>query len=502
MENSQNQELTRQQIYDRIRESSKDEYVLEEMRRLGFWPDDRDQPSLPAQLIERESSLTRELSELLKKQHRYENRELALREMRKQRLEESRRKQAETKARKKREREEKAARWKAIGEKEIVYLGEGVSGGLGEREPSVESLRKHNLPVYADVEALAKSMRVSVGELRFLAFNRKTSKVSHYKRFHIPKKRGGTRLISVPMPRLKALQTWILENILSKARTHGAAHGFVRNRSIVTNARPHLGRDIVVNQDLKDFFPTVTYPRVKGLFVSLGYSEQIATIFALLCTEPDIDEITLDRETFYVARSERRLPQGAPTSPAVTNLICSKMDSRLLGMARQLNFVYTRYADDLTFSASDRAVGDLPKLLWRTRKIVEDEGFELHPEKLRIMRKGVRQEVTGIVVNDKPGIKRKDLRKFRTLLFQIEKDGIEGKHWNGSDTLLASIKGYADFVAMVDRKKGKVLVERVKRIHARHGYKHRIRNKPKIETKVETVSEKDKVEKKPWWKFW
>lgn len=506
MENAQNQEQTRQQIYDRIRESSKDEYVLEEMRRLGFWPDDRNQPSLPAQLIEREAELARELNELLKKQRRYENRERALMEMRKQRLEESRRKQAETKERKKQEREEKARQWQAFKEKEIIYLGEGVSGGLQERTSSVERLHGHNLPVFADIEDLAKSMGVTVGELRFLAYSRKTSKISHYKRFHIPKKRGGKRLISAPMPRLKNVQTWILDNILSKTAVRESVHGFARNRSIVTNAKPHLGSDVVVNQDLKDFFPTVTYRRVKGVFVSLGYSEQIATVFALICTEPDIDEIVLDRETWYVAGTERHLPQGAPTSPAITNLICSKMDARLLGMARQLDFAYTRYADDLTFSASDQAVRELPKLLWRTRKIVEAEGFALHPEKLRIMRKGVRQEVTGIVVNEKPGVNRKSLKKFRALLYQIEKDGIDGKHWNGSETLLASIKGYADFISMVDRQKGRALAARVKRILDRYGYKHEIRHKAKTETSVVQTGvgtgTEESLKKKPWWKLW
>ncbi len=464
MNDSESPGLTRQQIYDRIRQSSKDEYILEEMIRLGFWPAEKDRPSLPEQLIRKEGELSRELNELLKKQRQFENREKMLREMRKKRLEESRKKQAETKERRKREREEKARQWKEKQSKDISYLGEGVSGGLQDKESSRERLEKHHLPYFAGVEALAQAMNVSVGELRFLSFQRKVSKISHYKRFYMLKKLGGMRLISAPMPRLKNAQRWLLDNILQQVPLHPAVHGFRQEHSIVSNAEPHLGQDIVINMDLKDFFPSVNYRRVKGVFRSLGYSEQLATIFALLCTEPEVDEVVLDGETYYVAKSERHLPQGAPTSPAMTNIICRRLDCRLQGMADTLNFTYSRYADDLTFSASDNAARNMTKLLWQTKKIVADEGFILHPEKLRIMRKGSRKEVTGIVVNEKLNINRKALHNFRALLFQIEKDGIEGKYWKGSDAFLSSIKGYANYVAMVNPEKGQPLVDRVNKL--------------------------------------
>ena len=101
-------------------------------------------------------------------------------------------------------------------------------------------------------------------------------------------------IISAPLPRLKAAQHWVLKNVLEKLPVHEAAHGFRAGRSIVSNARPHVGAAVVVNLDLKDFFPTVVYPRVKGFFVKLGYSEATATALALLCTEPDMDEVELD----------------------------------------------------------------------------------------------------------------------------------------------------------------------------------------------------------------
>ena len=496
---------TRQQLYDRIRQSSKDEFTLEEMIRLGFWPSDQEAPTLPEQVIRREGELTRELNDLLRKQRLYEDKERALRAMRKARLAESRHKQAETRARREAERQARAERWQASKAKEIIWLGQGVSGGLNHTASDAEKLAQNGLPHYEDVEALAKAIGIPVGELRFLAFSRKISKISHYRRFFIPKKRGGKRLISAPMPRLKALQYFVLENILTKIPVHKAAHGFLPERSIVTNAIPHVGRDLVINLDLKDFFPTISYPRVKGLFRSLGYSEQQASLFGLICTEPDTDAVELDGETWFVAKSERHLPQGAPTSPAISNLIFRKADRRLQGAADRLGFAYTRYADDLTFSASGDAAEALTNLLWGVRQVVEDEGFALHPDKLRVMKKGARQEVTGIVVNEKLGVSRKSLRNFRALLFQIGKDGFEGKEWNGKQNLPPVIWGYANYVAMVSPEKGKPLVAQVKQLFRKYGVrKSAIR--PDIARKAVAMAKKREAsasdQKKPWWRFW
>src|SRR5690606_31416208 len=118
------------------------------------------------------------------------------------------------------------------------------------------------------------------------------------------KKTGGLRTISAPMPRLKRAQYWILSNILEPINLHGDAHGFVKQRSIVTNAQAHVGKDVVINIDLQDFFPTVSYPRVKGFFHQLGYSEHVATILALLCTEAETQEVELDGHTWFVSNGE------------------------------------------------------------------------------------------------------------------------------------------------------------------------------------------------------
>lgn len=462
---------TRQELYDRIRESSKEEFVLEEMIRLGFWPAAGSVPEDPADEVRRKAELQRELDRLHDQNRHLYNEAALIKEMRLRRLAESRRKRQETKERHERERVARAAAWKAEQAANIVYVGEGVSGGLGRREANVDRLRAGGLPVLHSAPELAAAMGIRIGLLRFLCFARKTSLVSHYVRFRMPKKSGGERTISAPMPRLKRAQAWVLREILDKLALHDAAHGFRKGRSIVSNARPHTGRAVLINVDLKDFFPSVGYPRVKGLFHSLGYSEEVATLLALLCTEPDVQEVQLDGRRFYVALGPRRLPQGAPTSPAITNLLCRRLDRRLERMAGELGFTYTRYADDLTFSAAGEDIGQVAEVLRRLRGVVAHEGFVIHPDKTRVLRRGRRQEVTGVVVNSKPGVARDALHRFRATLFQIEKDGPAGKRWGACKNVLASIRGFASYVRMVDAERGTPLLARVDAICAKYGGK-------------------------------
>ncbi|HHG85546.1 MAG TPA: RNA-directed DNA polymerase [Bacteroidetes bacterium] len=505
----------RQELYDRIRSSSKDQVILEEMQKMGFWPDDSEEPSVPALYFKRELELSQELRDLVIKHRRFDDQAKMLEHIRRERMAESRKKQKETKQRRRQERLARAEAWKQRKASEILYLGEGVSQGLQGATPNRARLTQHGLTDIASVEALALAMGMTVGKLRFLAYNREISRVSHYIRFHLPKKRGGTRLISAPKPGLKSAQYWVLQHILDRIELHDAAHGFRKARSIVTNAKPHLGADLVVNIDLKDFFPTVNYRRVKGLFGGLGYSERISTVLGLLCTEPDVDVVELDGETWYVAKGERHLPQGAPCSPAITNIMCRRLDARMRGLAQKYGFVYSRYADDMTFSASGDSRKLLMTLLGNVRRILKDENFKLHPDKLRIMRKGAQKEVTGIIVNEKLNVSRKKLKKFRALIFQIEKDGPEGKTWEGARDLLPAIWGYANFIKMVNPDKGAEFVARVKAIFDHLGETPPV--KPVVaqpdgsEVEVEILQGSDEDEApgatgndpdKPWWKIW
>lgn len=458
--------LTRQQLYDRIRETSKEEYILEEMVRLGFWSRDTDRPSIPEALIKQEGELNRQLNQLLAERTKYRDKKRVLVEMRKQRMAAAKAKRAETKKRNEQKRIARAAAWAEKKRQDIIYLGENVSAGLNKNQSDEAQLKKYNLPVWHNATDLAAAMQLPLGKLRFLAFNRSVAHQTHYQRFAIPKKSGGVRVISAPMPQLKAAQHWILENVLYKVASSTAANGFVPGKSIVTNAIPHVGKDIVVNIDLKDFFPSIAYNRVKGLFCKLGYSEQVATILGLICTEPEVDEVVLDGRKYYVAKTARVLPQGAPTSPAITNLICYKMDRRFEGLSAKYGYAYTRYADDMTFSARGEAAAKVGQLLWAVKKVVAEEGFVLHPDKLKVMRKGDRHEVTGIVVNQKLSIDRTTLRKFRALLHQVELTGLSGKTW-GKGNIVASMEGYANFVMMVKPEQGRALKAKLAAILSR-----------------------------------
>ena len=453
----------RQQLYDRIRASSMDEVILEEMVRLGFWPRDKDKPNLTEQHLKRRGELTRELRDLLSQQADLKDPARALARMRQERLRDAKQRRLETKRQRVKAQFERRLAHHHKRQKTIDYIGEGFSENLVDNTEDSAKLEALGLPSLPSDTAICERMGISIGELRFLCFARRTSTVSHYKRFLIAKKSGGTRLISAPMPRLKRAQYWVLDNILNKLPTHTAAHGFVKQASIVSNAAPHARQHIVINIDLENFFPTIEYRRIFGLFRSFGYSRHTSTLLALLCSEADVDELELDAERLFVAKGLRRLPQGAPSSPAISNLICRRLDHRLAGMARSLGFQYTRYADDLTFSAPVGPSRLAGKVLARVKLIVEEEGFKIHPRKTRIMRKGSRREVTGLVVDQEPTIDRARLRRFRALLQQVEQHGPNGKHWEGkTENLYSSMLGFASFVHMVSPAKGRVLLERVR----------------------------------------
>jgi RNA-directed DNA polymerase len=495
------QPRTRQELYEQIRQTGgRETFVLEEMIRLGFWQNGTGLPDDPTDEIRRTGELHKQLGDLRQQNRQLHNEQALIKELRKRRLAESRQKQKETKERRKREKEERTAAWQNRKTKEISYLGEDVSKGLRNFETNLERLQQNGLPVFQNIEELAKAMNLSVNRLRFLAFDRKTSEVSHYIHFKMQKKSGGFRLISAPMPALKTAQHWILENILNRTEVHPAAHGFLAEKNIVTNARQHVGAEILINFDLKDFFPSINYKRVKGVFRSFGYAEAIATVLALICTAPNTEEVELDGKTYFVAAGERHLPQGAPTSPMISNIITRRLDKSLTKIAENLGFCYTRYADDLTFSAQTKDA-DVKKLFAQVRYIVKAQGLTINEEKTRILRRGRQQEVTGIVVNDKISIERKTLRKFRAVLHQAETKGLEGLNWGNSPDLIAALKGYANFVFMVDKEKGFIFQSQVRRIIEKYDWKPlppRFVAKKQTE-QIEIVEEK---KDKPWWKLW
>ncbi|WP_051349290.1 reverse transcriptase family protein [Chryseobacterium gregarium] len=499
------QNLSRQQIYDRIKASSKDSYILDEMKRLGFWQE-TSTPSVPEQLIQREAILQQELQELLAKDRKYGNQEAMLREMRKKRMNDAKAKREVTRQKSEQKRQDKADYWKNLQQQQIIYLGENVSKGLHKGDSDAEKLLQFSLPVFENVSDFSQKSGFSLSVIKYLAFHRNVSKKSHYHVFEIPKKSGGKRKISAPKPQLRHFQHWILENILNKIPVGDAVHGFTIKKSIVTNAEPHIKKDIIINIDLQDFFPSISYKRVKGLFSKLGYSEQLSTIFALVCTQAHTEEILLDEVKYFVHKGERFLPQGSPASPAISNIIAYKLDKRLLGLAAKYGFTYTRYADDLTFSAGQDNEQNINKLLYFVKQVISAEDFTVHPDKLHIMRRKHQQKVTGIVVNEKLNVERKKLRKFRALLHNIEANGWQNQTWGKAFHLINAVEGYINFVNMVNPSKALVFKEKLKTIIAKHG-------KPFVEvrTTIPEIAETIKVsedqeeittpkeEKTDWW---
>ncbi len=296
-----------------------------------------------------------------------------------------------------------------------------------------------------------------MAQLRWLAYHRDAATQIHYRRFVIPKRGGGERAIWAPLPKLKAAQHWVLHHIAEKLPVHGAVHGFLAGRSILTNAAVHTNARLVVKVDVKDFFPTVTLARVKGIFRKAGYREQVATLLALLCTEAPREVVQLEGQTYYVSLGPRCLPQGAPTSPALTNTLCLRLDRRISGLARRLGYNYTRYADDLTFSlpAGHQGKPRLGALLGLVRRILEAEGFRLNPEKTRVHRRGGRQQVTGLVVNGegKPRVPRTLRRQLRAAIHnqRLGKPPREGE-------TTARLAGYAAYICMTDPALGTALL--------------------------------------------
>ncbi|MFN7974826.1 MAG: reverse transcriptase domain-containing protein [Acidobacteriota bacterium] len=450
-------------LYRRITQRSPS-VVLARMKVHGFWPKDEPLPQDPAGEAAERAAVEKEIAEIQKRWAEVKDPGKALHAERIRRWEASKKRRAERKAERLRAEDERRAQWAVERHGRLVHLGEGVSGALSREDAlgDLDRLRSLDLPVLRTGAEVASAMGITLSRLRWLTFHRRGATLVHYHRYDIPKKTGGRRHISAPKPALDGAQRYILENILHKIPSEPAAHGFLPGRSIVTNATEHVASAVVVNLDVKDFFPSFTFRRVKGLFQKrLGYGEAVATVLALLCTEPPRVPARFEGRRLWIALGERSLPQGACTSPAITNLLCRRLDRRLSGLASAMGFAYTRYADDLTFSGDDGAA--VGKLLAIVRGVLRQEGLAENGEKTRIMRHGRRQEVTGVVVNEKLGVTREERRRLRAILHNCAKNGLARENRGAHPRFADHLKGKVSFVTMVDPERGKPLVEALDR---------------------------------------
>ncbi len=295
---------------------------------------------------------------------------------------------------------------------------------LADLLPDEAQLQRYGLPVWRSEEELATALGMSVKRLRYFSIHRPMETAPHYVTFRIPKRRGGSRVIHAPKTQLKALQRRLHELLVSRLPVSEHSHGFVKGRSVRTNAAPHVKKAAVLKLDLKDFFPSVTYGRVRGLLIALGYGYDVAATRAVLMTEAERQPVEVNGRVFHVPVGPRVCVQGAPTSPGLCNALVLRLDRRLGGLARKHGFAYTRYADDLTFSGDEPAKAE--KLISLAARIVKEEGLALNEEKTRILRRGGRQVVAGVTVNEVLGLSRQERRRIRAMLHQAEKTG-DGK---------------------------------------------------------------------------
>jgi RNA-directed DNA polymerase len=282
---------------------------------------------------------------------------------------------------------------------------------------------------------------------------------SKYTTFKIPKKTGGVRTISAPITPLKIVQRKLNQVLLSVYKPKPCVYSFLPQRSIVGNARIHARRWNILNIDLEDFFPSINFGRVRGLFIGPPYQldPKIATVLAQICC------------------FNNQLPQGAPTSPIVSNMICAKMDSQLIALAKANRCNYTRYADDLTFSTNIRqfptALASVNMLAQtdvgsELLHVISDNGFKVNPDKVKLRNQRRRQEVTGLTVNMFPNPRRTFVRQTRAMLHAWEKFGLtaaeadfhnhhDKKHRNPKAPPVSFkrvVKGKIDFLGMVRGK--------------------------------------------------
>jgi RNA-directed DNA polymerase len=294
---------------------------------------------------------------------------------------------------------------------------------------------------------IASLLEISDYQLRYHLYIYPRDKA--YTTFKIPKKTGEYRTISVPHTCLKIIQRKLNQIFKCVYQPKPSTQGFVTGKSIVTNAKQHLRQRYVLNLDIKDFFSSINFGRVRGLLMASPYNctEEIATVLAQICCH------------------ENKLPQGAPTSPIVSNMISARLDSQLQRLAKKYHCIYTRYADDITFSTSrPKFPGHLAwfseeaeKLILSDdlKKTIEDNGFIVNESKSRLYSRYRHQEVTGITVNQKLNVKRKYIRQIRAMLHAWEKYGLDNaqaEFWNQFDTKSSYQKKQKSFQDIIKSK--------------------------------------------------
>lgn len=333
----------------------------------------------------------------------------------------------------------------------VTYLGPNVSTRLNFVGGDPQELSRRGLPQLQTFRDVAEALGVSEQHLLWLAYCDRVVTVDHYRRFAIPKRSGGVRPIAQPLPHLATAQRWIADKILSTCHINPSATAFRRGMSIVDNAQRHVKKSVVLRMDIKDFFPTIRFERVRGLFESLGYNPGVATVLAILCTDDAPQKVELQAFNGLVRTGIRRLPQGACTSPLLANIIASRLDRRIQAVLGSMaddigDWAYSRYADDLVLSTNqaDSRIGLVTKIV---ANLLRAEGFRLNEKKTRVMRAPGRQLVTGLVVGDEVRLPRSYLRRVRAMCHQLNQ-AVRESHEDAVGALHVA-RGHYAYICMV-----------------------------------------------------
>lgn len=294
-------------------------------------------------------------------------------------------------------------------------------------------------------------------------------KIDPYKTIEQPKRSGGTRLISAPQPRLKAIQRWILDYVLRDVKTHPLSFAYENNKSILDCAKIHIGMRWMIKFDLRNFFDSVKENRVYKVFRTLGYSSLVSFEMTRICTrklgvdsEEKEEEIEKQYPVIhtYVNGTNGCLPQGAPTSGKLANIICFDLDERINHMAIKNGFAYSRYSDDIFLSGCD--VFDRKKaqqIISCVSNFVHQEGFSLQKRKTHVITPGARKIVLGLTVTDQ-GVK--PMREFRKQIehdiYGVKKFGlvehVHHRHYHSLFGFINHVDGCIAFVRGIDSELG------------------------------------------------
>jgi RNA-directed DNA polymerase len=349
----------------------------------------------------------------------------------------------------------------------------GTTGYLDlSRDGDDARLAQFGLPRFRTPAELAAWAGIPLGRLAWLVHRftddsrPKTEAEAHYHYHWLAKRGGGRRLIESPKRKLKDVQRKILAEIVGKVPPHSSAHGFTPRRSILTNAKPHVGQAILVTFDLANFYPSVSFARVTAIFRGLGYSREAAIWLARITTSALPANIPFLKQdpSAVLPYLRRHLPQGAPTSPAIANLSAYSLDVRLSGLARAFGAVYTRYADDLTFSGPSEFSTSLRDFIPLVKQIIRRERFRWNGSKNKVRRACSSLVVTGVVVNEKPNVRRRDFDRLKAVLTNCIREGPSTQNHAQHPHFAAHLRGRIAHVAHLNGSRGTKLLALYERI--------------------------------------